>query len=157
MPQELSSPHCSAANPLETETQVSGSVGQAEEANGKSSTNVVALTGEWLSSLQKRARAIAELAFAEAKLAAVSLSWIVAMAVFAIAFVFIGWGMLAIAMTIGLVNAGVPLWGAALAIAVLHIAGAAVLLWRAWRLSDHLGFSATLDQLQPREQEERLP
>jgi uncharacterized membrane protein YqjE len=141
---------------LETETQVSGSAGQNGEAIEKASTNVIALTGEWLSSLQKRARVIVELALAEARLAAVSLTWIVAMAVFAIAFVFIGWGMLAVAVTIVLVNVGVPLWGAALGIALLHIAGAAMLLWRAWRLSDHLGFSATREQLQPREKEGTL-
>ncbi|HNP37726.1 MAG TPA: phage holin family protein [Woeseiaceae bacterium] len=129
--------------------QQTGDTGLGDRAGtaAKEPTNVLALTTAWLSSVRGRFQVVTELAFAEASLAATSLGLIACMTVFAIVFVLIAWGLLAAAMAAGLVNIGLPLWGAVLLLAALHLAAASALLWKILRLSEHLKFAATRAQL----------
>jgi hypothetical protein len=101
----------------------------------------------WLSATRERARSVSQLAAAEAKLAAQSVALMAFLAMLTAVCLLGSWGMLLAGLVYALHQAGLPLWGALVAVALAN-GVAAYLLWRtALGLSRHLEFSATRAEL----------
>lgn len=113
---------------------------------------IVPLAAGWASAVGARVKLMAELALAEARLAAISVALMAFLAVLAAAFVFAAWGLLMASVVLGLLQLQVPLWPALLALGGLHIL-LGVIAWRAaLRLGDNLEFRASREQFKLQEE-----
>lgn len=100
-----------------------------------------------VAALHGRITGVAELALAEARLAAVSVSLMVFISLLAAAFVLAAWGLAVAGMVVGMLAIDIPIWAALAGLGLLH-ALLAMLLWRnVIRLSRHLEFAATRSQM----------
>lgn len=105
----------------------------------------------WLSATKDRAQALTELAFAEARLAAVSVAMMAFFGVLAAVFVLGAWGLLIAALVQLLTAQGIAAWLVMGVLALVHIV-AAFLFWRAiMKLSSNVEFTATREQLTGKE------
>lgn len=112
----------------------------------KEDSNVATHARSWLSATEARAAAVAKLALAEAKLAALSVAMMAFFGTLAAAFTLVAWGLGVAAIIRLLTELDISIWGGMLAMALAHVV-AAVLLWRAAKkLGDNLEFSATRQQ-----------
>lgn len=109
--------------------------------------HILAYASDWFGSLRSRVHITTELALAEAKLAAVSLSVMVFFAVLAAILLLSAWGLLVAGLVHGLQQTGLPLWALLTGVAVIHIAAALLLALRAIRLSDNMSFAKTRDHI----------
>jgi ABC-type nickel/cobalt efflux system permease component RcnA len=108
--------------------------------------SIATLVTDWMSATSSRMRLTTQLAFAEARLAAISLTLMVLMGMLSAILVFSAWGLIVAGLVVALLKFGVPLWVALASLGVLHLLGA-WLLWRgAVRLSRYLDFAATRQQ-----------
>ncbi len=118
------------------------------EDGAGSAEGIVELATGWVMATRERARSLAQLAFAEAKLAAHSVALMAFLGMLTAVCLLGSWGMLLAGLVYGLHQAGLPLWVALLLVAGANIV-AAYLLWRsALGLWKHLEFNATRAQLQ---------
>lgn len=109
--------------------------------------NIVELAAGWVSAAGSRVKSTAELALAEARLAAMSIVLMLLLAVVAAVFVLGAWGLLMAGVVTGLLALGVPSWITLVGLGLLHVVAAWLLLrWMA-RLSIHLELPATRRQL----------
>jgi hypothetical protein len=88
-----------------------------------------------------------ELALAEAKLAAISISLMVFLAMLAAAFILGAWGLLLAGVVLGLHQLQLPLWPILLVLGGLHVLIAAAAWQSAVYLSRNLEFPVTRRQL----------
>jgi hypothetical protein len=110
--------------------------------------SIATLVADWMSATNSRIRLTTQLAFAEARLAAISVTLMVMMAMLSAALVLVAWGLIVAGLVVAILEFGVPLWITLVSLSVLH-ALAAWLLWRgAVRLSRYLNFAATRQQFQ---------
>lgn len=108
--------------------------------------SVVTLAACWMSAAGARVKLMTELALAEAKLAAISISLMAFLAMLSAAFILCAWGLLMAGLTIGLLHLQIPLWPILIGLTGLHVFVAA-LAWRgAVQLSHNLEFPATREQ-----------
>ncbi|HEX5787266.1 MAG TPA: phage holin family protein [Woeseiaceae bacterium] len=111
--------------------------------------NIIGHATGWLAATRERARAVGHLAVAEARLAATSVAVMAGLGVLAAVCLLAAWGLLVAGVVYGLVQAGLALWLALLAMGGLHIL-AAWLLWRtATKLTRHLQFAETRARIRP--------
>lgn len=111
------------------------------------SATIAELVSEWLSTRASRAGALARLALAEARLAAVSVALMTFLAMLAAIFAFTAWGLGVAALVSSLLAAGLELSAILIAIAALHVLIAFVLWNISMRLGKHVEFHATRQQL----------
>jgi hypothetical protein len=105
------------------------------------------LVADWMSATSSRIRLTTELAFAEARLAATSLTLMVLMGMLSALFLFVAWGLVVAGLVAAASNFGISLGLTLAALSFLHALGA-WLLWRgAVRLGRYLEFSATRQQI----------
>lgn len=109
--------------------------------------HILAYATDWFGSLRSRAHITTELALAEAKLAAISLSVMVFFAVLAAVLLLSAWGLLIAGLVHGLLQTGLPLWALLVGVAVLHVVAALFLAHRAIRLGDNMSFAKTRDHI----------
>lgn len=110
-------------------------------------SNVATHARGWLAATEARAGAVAKLAVAEAKLAALSVAMMAFFGTLAAAFTLVAWGLGVAAVIRLLSDLEVSVWAAMLSMALVHVVAAA-LLWRAAKkLGDNLEFSATRRQI----------
>jgi ABC-type nickel/cobalt efflux system permease component RcnA len=108
--------------------------------------SITTIVADWMSATNSRIRITTELAFAEARLAAISVTLMVLMGTLSAVFVLGAWGLVVAGLVYALLQFGIPLWLILISLSLLH-ALAAWLLWRgAVRLSCHLNFAATRQQ-----------
>jgi len=116
------------------------------------SASIATLVAGWMSATSSRIRITTELAFAEARLAAISLTLMVLMGMLSALFLLGAWGLVVAGLVAAAAAFGVSLWIALAALSLLHVLGA-WLLWRgAVRLSRFLEFAATRQQLRQAEE-----
>jgi len=118
-----------------------------EEPVAPAAADIVTLATAWASVAGCRVKLISELALAEAKLAAISLTLMAFLAMLAAAFVLTAWGLLIAGLIYGLIALQYPLWPVLLVIGGLHALIAAVAWRAAVRLCDNLDFGVTRQQL----------
>jgi hypothetical protein len=100
-----------------------------------------------MSTTSSRIRLTTELAFAEARLAAISLTLMVLMGMLSALFILGAWGLVVAGLVAAALQFGISLWLTLAALSVLHALGA-WLLWRgAVRLGRYLEFAATRQQI----------
>lgn len=121
------------------------------EGNGAGCSDGESSVGEhaksWLAATRSRAQSVAQLAVAEAKLAAISIAMMAFFGAIAAGFVLVAWGLVVAAVLQVLGAQDIPLWIAMLMLALAH-GVAAIILWRAaTRLSANLEFNVTRGQL----------
>lgn len=109
--------------------------------------NILAYATGWFGSLRARAHITTELALAEAKLAAISLAFMVFLAVIAAVLLLSAWGLLIAGLVHGLLQTGLPLWALLTGVAVIHVIAALLLAMRALRMSDNMSFAKTRDHI----------
>lgn len=108
--------------------------------------SITTIIADWMSATNSRIRITTELAFAEARLAAISVTLMVLMAMLSAVFVLGAWGLVVAGLVYAVLQLGVPLWLTLISLSLLHALGA-WLLWRgAVKLSSHLSFAATRQQ-----------
>lgn len=108
--------------------------------------SITTIVADWMSATNSRIRITTELAFAEARLAAISVTLMVLMGTLSAVFVLGAWGLVVAGLVYALLQFGIPLWLILISLGLLH-ALAAWLLWRgAVKLSSHLNFAATRQQ-----------
>ena len=112
------------------------------------SASIATLVADWMSATSSRIRFTTELAFAEARLAAISVALMVLMGMLSAVFILGAWGLIVAGLVVAISKFGISLWITLLSLSLLHALGA-WLLWRGVvRLSRHLEFSATRQQFQ---------
>ena len=116
--------------------------------------SMVELVAAWTAATGSRVRLITELALAEAKLAAISVSLMVFLAMLAAAFVLGAWGLLLAGLVYGLLQLGWPLWPVLMVLGGLHALLAAAAWKMAVYLSQNLEFSHTRRQFGAAPEEE---
>jgi ABC-type nickel/cobalt efflux system permease component RcnA len=110
------------------------------------SASIATLVADWMSATSSRMRLTTELAFAEARLAAISVTLMVLMGVMSAVFVLGAWGLVVAGLVAAISKFGISLWLTLASLSVLHALGA-WLFWRgAVRLSRYLEFAATRQQ-----------
>lgn len=112
-----------------------------------SSANIVELASDWLSTKTSRISTIAQLAMAEAQLAAVSVALMAFLAALGAIFVFTAWALIVAALVNGLLNLGLPLWMILIGTAIVHLAIAAILWVATLRIGRNVEFRATREHL----------
>jgi ABC-type nickel/cobalt efflux system permease component RcnA len=113
---------------------------------GPETASITTIVADWMSATNSRIRITTELAFAEARLAAISVTLMVLMGTLSAVFVLGAWGLVVAGLVYALLQFGIPLWLTLISLSLLHALGA-WLLWRgAVKLSCHLNFSATRQQ-----------
>jgi ABC-type nickel/cobalt efflux system permease component RcnA len=118
--------------------------------------SIATLVAGWMSATSSRIRITTELAFAEARLAAVSLTLMVLMGMLSALFVLCAWGLVVAGLVAVLLKVGISLWLTLTSLGLLHVLGA-WLLWRGTvRLSRYLEFAATRQQFQQFQQEQEV-
>ena len=111
-------------------------------------TGIVTLVSDWVSEAHSRVKLTTELALAEAKLAVTSVALMMFLALMAAVSVLSAWGLLVAGLVSGLVLAfDAPLWVVLTALGVVHVVVAWWLWSRVVRLTKHLEFSATRQQV----------
>jgi hypothetical protein len=111
------------------------------------SASIATLVADWMSATSSRIRITTELAFAEARLAATSLTLMVLMGMLSALFLLVAWGLVVAGLVAAAVSLGVSLWLTFALLSLLHALGA-WLLWRgAVRLGRYLEFAATRQQI----------
>jgi ABC-type nickel/cobalt efflux system permease component RcnA len=111
------------------------------------SASIATLVADWMSATGSRIRITTELAFAEARLAATSLTLMVLMGMLSALFIFGAWGLVVAGLVAAALQYGISLWLTLAALSLLHALGA-WLLWRgATGLSRYLEFAATRQQM----------
>jgi uncharacterized membrane protein YqjE len=109
--------------------------------------SIVTVAAGWAAAVTARVKLTAELALAEAKLAAISISLMAFLAMLAAAFALGAWGLLLAGLTLGLLQQQIPLWPMLFVLGGLHVLIAAA-AWRgAVKLSHNLEFPVTRQQL----------
>jgi len=109
--------------------------------------SIVSLVTAWVAATGSRLKLTSELALAEAKLAAISISLMVFLAMLAAAFTLGAWGLLMAGLVYGLLQLQLPFWPILLLLGGLHVL-IAVAAWKtAVYLSHNIEFSATRQQL----------
>ena len=101
----------------------------------------------WVSAAGSRVRNTAQLALAEARLAAMSVVLMVLLAIVAAVFLLGAWGMLMAGVVTGILELGVPIWTVLLGLGVIHLLCAWLLIRWTLKLSVHLELPATRRQL----------
>jgi ABC-type nickel/cobalt efflux system permease component RcnA len=120
---------------------------EAVPGSAAESTSIAALVADWMSATSSRIRITTELAFAEARLAATSLTLMVLMGTLSALFLLVAWGLVVAGLVAAAFEVGMPLWLALAALSLLHALGA-WLLWRgAVKLGRYLEFAATRQQI----------
>lgn len=110
--------------------------------------SIVTLVAGWLSATGSRMRITTELVFAEARLAALSMTLMVMLGMLSAVFVLGAWGLVVAGLVAVALQWNIALWLTLLSLGLLHVLGAWC-LWRgAVRLSSYLSFSATRQQFQ---------
>jgi ABC-type nickel/cobalt efflux system permease component RcnA len=108
--------------------------------------SITTIVADWMSATNSRIRITTELALAEARLAAISVTLMVLMGTLSAVFILGAWGLVVAGLVYALLQFGIPLWLTLISLSLLH-ALAAWLLWRgAVKLSCHLNFAATRQQ-----------
>ncbi|MCJ7590526.1 MAG: hypothetical protein MUO51_04170 [Woeseiaceae bacterium] len=112
------------------------------------SASIATLVADWLSATSSRIRTTTDLAFAEARLAAISVALMVLMGMLSALFVLGAWGLVVAGLVAAGSQFGISLWLMLASLGLLHAFGA-FLLWRgALKLSRYLNFAATRQQFQ---------
>jgi hypothetical protein len=120
---------------------------EAVPATAAESASIATLVADWMSTTSSRIRLTTELAFAEARLAAISLTLMVLMGMLSALFILGAWGLVVAGLVAAALQFGISLWLTLAALSVLHALGA-WLLWRgAVRLGRYLEFAATRQQI----------
>lgn len=115
--------------------------------NQASSATIAELASDWLATKGSRARTLTQLAFAEARLAAISVALMTFLGMLAAIFIFAAWGLGIAGLVIGLAGAGIPLWVLITGLAFAH-GLIAYALWRVtMRLGENVEFRATRRQV----------
>jgi len=109
--------------------------------------SIVSLVAAWAAATISRVKLLSELALAEAKLAAISISLMIFLAMLAAAFVLGAWGLLMAGLVFSLLQLQLPLWPILLVLGGLHILIAAAAWRAAVYLSRNLEFPATRQQM----------
>ena len=91
--------------------------------------SITTIVADWMSATNSRIRITTELAFAEARLAAISVTLMVLMGTLSALFVLGAWGLVVAGLVYALLQFGIPLWLTLISLSLLH-ALAAWLLWR---------------------------
>ncbi len=112
-----------------------------------SEAGILELATAWLESTGSRLRSTAELALAEARLAAMSLVLMVMLGLIAGVFLLGAWGLLMAGVVTGLLASGVPLWAALALLGAAHLGMAALLIHWIQGLSGTLELPATRRRL----------
>jgi ABC-type nickel/cobalt efflux system permease component RcnA len=113
---------------------------------GPETASFTTIVADWMSATNSRIRITTELALAEARLAAISVTLMVLMGTLSAVFVLGAWGLVVAGLVYALLQFGISLWLTLISLGLLHALGA-WLLWRgAVKLSCHLNFSATRQQ-----------
>ena len=108
---------------------------------------VTELALSWVSAAGSRVRNTAQLALAEARLAAMSVVLMVLLAIVAAVFLLGAWGMLIAGVVTAILELGVPIWTILLALGLIHLLCAWLLIRWTLKLSVHLEMPATRRQL----------
>lgn len=111
------------------------------------SASIAELVTTYVSAAGSRVKNTAQLALAEARLAAMSVVLMVLLAIIAAVFLLGAWGMLMAGVVTGINELGVPIWSTLLALGVTHLLGAWLLIRLTLKLSVHLELPATRRQL----------
>jgi len=119
----------------------------ADRAVAPAAANIINLVAAWVAATGSRIKLTAELALAEAKLAAISISLMVFLAMLAAAFILGAWGLLMAGVVLGLLHLQLPLWPILLVLGGLHVLIAAAAWQAALYLSRNLEFPETREQL----------
>jgi ABC-type nickel/cobalt efflux system permease component RcnA len=120
---------------------------EAVPGTAAESASIATLVADWMSATSSRIRITTELAFAEARLAATSLTLMVLMGMLSALFILVAWGLVVAGLVAAALKIGITLWLMLAALSLLHAFGA-WLLWRgAVRLGRYLEFAATRQQL----------
>lgn len=101
----------------------------------------------WFRSVKARTSLMSRLLLAETKLAAISVAGMAFFGVMAAAFALGAWGLALAGLVHGLLAVNVSLWIILLSLALLHVIAAMCMWVFAMRLTRHLEFSATRQQL----------
>lgn len=113
----------------------------------------MSLASHWLTTASSRVKVMAELALAEARLAAISVALMAFLAMLSAAFVLGAWGLLIAGLVYGLISIGLPVWPILIVLCLVHVV-IALLAWRgAVKLSNNLEFPVTRQQFQRNEEE----
>ena len=119
----------------------------ADRAVAPAAANIINLVAAWVAATGSRIKLTAELALAEAKLAAISICLMVFLAMLAAAFILGAWGLLMAGVVLGLLHLQLPLWPILLVLGGLHVLIAAAAWQTALYLSRNLEFPETREQL----------
>ncbi len=120
----------------------------AKPGTASDQASIATLVATWISATSARIRITTELAFAEARLAAISLTLMVLLGMLSALFLLGAWALVVAGLAAAVVKLGVSLWITLLSLSLVHAIGA-WLLWRgAVRLSRYLEFAATRQQFQ---------
>ncbi len=114
--------------------------------------SITTIVADWMSATNSRIRITTELAFAEARLAAISVALMVLMGTLSAVFVLGAWGLVVAGLVYALLQFGRSLWLILISLSLLHALSAWLLLRGAVRLSSHLNFASTRQQF-PRSEE----
>lgn len=117
------------------------------EAFIKPAAGIAELAATWVSATGSRVKDTAQLALAEARLAAMSVVLMVLLAIIAAVFLLGAWGMLMAGVVAGLNELGVSIWSSLLALGMTHLLCAWLLIRLTLKLSVHLELPATRRQL----------
>jgi ABC-type nickel/cobalt efflux system permease component RcnA len=113
--------------------------------------SIGALVADWLSATSSRMRITTELFFADARLAAISVTLMVLMGVLSAVFLLGAWGLAVAGLVAVALQFGIALWLTLASLGLLHAIGA-WLLWRgAVGISRYLNFAATRQQFRESE------
>lgn len=113
----------------------------------KPAAGIAELAATWVSAAGLRVKNTAQLALAEARLAAMSVVLMVLLAIIAAVFLLGAWGLLMAGVVTGINALGVPIWSSLLALGLTHLLSAWLLLRLTLKLSVHLELPATRRQL----------
>lgn len=110
------------------------------------SASIVSLVADWMSATSSRIRVTTDLAFAEARLAALSVALMVFMGMLAALLVLGAWGLIVAGIVAAAIQSGIALWLTLTLLSLMHALGAWMLWNGAVKLSRYLNFSATRQQ-----------
>lgn len=119
---------------------------EAESGAVPESASILSLVAEWMSAASSRFRVASELAFAEARLAALSVTLMVFMGMLSALLVLVSWALIVAGVVAAAVQSGIALWLTLTSLSLVHAFGAWMLWNGAVKLSHYLNFSATRQQ-----------
>ena len=115
-------------------------------AKAAESASIATLFADLFSATSSRIRITTELAFAEARLAATSLTLMVLLGMLAALFLLVAWGLVVAGLVAAALFFGISLWLTLAALSLLHALGAWLLWLGAVKLSRYLEFAETRQQ-----------